>query len=163
MPEVNCGFQSPPGSDVGRDLLVYLGPTLIVDIGFDPSYIPGLYPPTAPIPGMRGLQALVDTGALESCIDNLLASQLNLPVVDRTLISGLHGSHEANVFIAQIHIPSLDFTIYGNFVGVDLQAGGQGHCALIGRTFLQNFTMTYEGRTGTVITSSLGYPPPTRT
>lgn len=106
---------------------MYIGPTLIVDIGFDPAYTPGLTPPKIPVPGMRGLQALVDTGALESCIDTQLASQLNLPIVDRALVSGAHGSHEANVYMAQIHIPSLGVTIYGNFVGVDLQAGGQEH------------------------------------
>lgn len=33
---------------------------------------------------------------------------------------------------------------------IDLAAGGQAHLALIGRTFLRNFTMVYEGRTGTV-------------
>ena len=151
MPEVDCGFQTPPGSGVdGKDLLVYFGPTLMVDIGFDPTYTPG----KTPIPTMRGLQALVDTGALESCIDSLLASQLNLPIIDRAVVAGVHGSHEANVYMAQIHIPSLSYTIYGNFVGVDLQAGGQVHYALIGRTFLQNFTMTYEGRTGAVKISS---------
>jgi len=37
---------------------------------------------------------------------------------------------------------------------VDLIAGGQAHYALIGRTFLQSFTMVYEGRTGTVTLSN---------
>jgi len=41
-------------------------------------------------------------------------------------------------------------TIHGAFAGVDLKAGGQVHNALIGRTFLQHFTMIYEGRMGTV-------------
>jgi hypothetical protein len=93
---------------------------------------------------------LVDTGAGESCIDNLLAGQLNLPIVDRRPISGVHGAHIVNMYLAQIHVPSLAFTIYGAFAGVDLAAGGQVHKALIGRTFLQNFTMVYEGLTGSV-------------
>lgn len=52
--------------------------------------------------------------------------------------------------LAQIHVASLAFTIYGAFAAVDLAAGGQLHKALIGRTFLQNFTLLYEGLTGTV-------------
>jgi hypothetical protein len=84
----------------------------------------------------------------------LLASQLNLPVVDRRLIAGSSGKHTANVYLAQIHVPALKFTIYGPFAGVDLKAGGQVHNALIGRTFLQNFTMVYEGKTGNVTISS---------
>lgn len=51
---------------------------------------------------------------------------------------------------AQIHVPSLVFNHYGQFAAVDLAAGGQRHAALIGRTFLQHFTMMYEGRTGNV-------------
>ena len=60
----------------------------------------------------------------------------------------------ANVYLAQVHVPSLNFTMYGAFAGVELAAGGQVHGALIGRTFLQHFTMIYEGRTGTVTLSN---------
>src|SRR5205823_6239775 len=97
---------------------------------------------------------LVDTGASESCIDSLLAAQLNLPIVDRRPTSGAHGSLEVNMHLAQVRIPALNFTIYGAFAGVRLAVGGQTHRALIGRTFLQRFTMVYEGRTGAVTISS---------
>jgi hypothetical protein len=73
-----------------------------------------------------------------------------LPVIDRRSVSGVHGAGEVNMHLAHIHIPMLNFTLYGAFAGVALQAGGQQHHALIGRTFLRNFTMIYEGRTGTV-------------
>jgi predicted aspartyl protease len=98
--------------------------------------------------------ALIDTGALESCIDSDLAMRLNLPIVDRRRISGVHGAREVNVHLAHIHIPALFFTIYGPFCSVDLAAGGQQHRALIGRTFLQSFTMVYDGRTGNVTLSN---------
>ncbi len=96
----------------------------------------------------------MDTGAGISCIDNILASQLKLPIGDRRPISGAHGKAEVNMYLAQVHVPSLSFTIYGMFAGVDLQAGGQMHMALIGRTFLSAFTLIYEGRTGTVTISN---------
>jgi hypothetical protein len=130
-------------------MLAVWGPTLIVDVGFDPNYVAG--PPwPVPAPGITGIHALVDTGAGESCIDNLLAGQLNLPIVDRRPISGVYGSQIVNVYMAEVHVPTLAFTIYGAFSGVELAAGGQAHWVLIGRTFLQNFTMVYEGPTGTV-------------
>ncbi len=151
MVQTKCGFDSGPLGD-GSALLVLNGPTLLVDIGFDPTYVSGTQAP--PAAGIRGLPALVDTGAIESCIDNLLAVSLKLPVVDRRVVSGSVGSHMANVYLAQVHVPSLKFTIFGAFAGVELAGGGQAHSALIGRTFFRYFTMTYEGRTGTVIISN---------
>jgi len=151
MVQTKCGFDNGP-THTGSDLLIMLGPTLLVNIGFDPTYNP--QKKVVPVPGITGVQALVDTGATESCIDSLLAAKLKLPVVDRREISGVHGKREVNVYLAQVHVPSLAFTTYGPFAGVDLKAGGQVHEALIGRTFLCSFTMVYEGRTGTVTISS---------
>jgi len=152
MVQTKCGFETNANGVSGQDLLATYGPTLIVDIGFDPAFVPASG--TKPVAGITGVHGLVDTGATESCIDNLLAAQLKLPIVDRRQISGSAGSHTVNVYLAQVHVPSLKFTIYGAFAGVDLQAGGQSHIALIGRTFLRKFTMVYEGRTGTVTISS---------
>ncbi len=154
MPKTKCGFNDGPDGSSGSVLLVRFGPTLLVNIGFDKNY---KYSPNSsqkPIPGITNLSALVDTGATESCIDIQLATKLNLPIVDQRYISGVGGKHLTNMYLAQIHIPSLNFTIYGIFAGVNLLEGGQSHYALIGRTFLQGFTMIYEGRTGTVTLSS---------
>lgn len=148
MPEVKCGFDDAPGVS-GRELLVQLGPTLIVDIGFDPNYDPAKAsgPPT---PGIKDVHALVDTGATESCIDSQLATSLNLPIIDRRPISGVGGKHEVNMHLAQVTVEPLKHVIYGPFAAVDLAAGGQQHGVLIGRTFLQHMTMVYEGPTGSV-------------
>jgi len=154
MPETKCGFNDVPGGATGAILLEVHGPTILVDIGFDPAF--QTTPPIKrPIAGITGISALVDTGAAESCIDSMLAAQLNLPIVDRRQISGCHGSQEVNMHLAQVHFPSLNFTIWGAFAGVHLTAGGQVHRALIGRTFLKHYTMVYEGRTGTVTLSSV--------
>jgi predicted aspartyl protease len=155
MASVKCGFNDVPGGATGAELLVAYGPTLGVDIGFDPGFkIPaaGQTGPI-PVPGITGIEALVDTGATESCIDSVLAAQLNLPIVDKRTVSGVHGSQEVNMHLAQVRIPALDITIYGSFAGVHLAAGGQPHKALIGRTFLHGLTMVYEGATGTVTIS----------
>jgi len=148
MRSTGCGYISVPGGLPPEELLSFWGPQLFVDVGFDPSYVIG--GGKVPIPGKQGLPALVDTGAGESCIDSLLAAQLNLPIVDKRLVAGAHGAKEVNMHMAQIHIPSLQFTLYGEFAAVDLRAGGQSFDALIGRTFLRGFKMVYDGTTGSV-------------
>ena len=143
MPTTHCGFPDQPNE------LIRYGPTLYVDIGFDASFIPA----EGSVPNLQAklLPALVDTGAMESCIDSALAQVLNLPIVNRRNVSGAHGAAPVNVHLAHIYVPSLNHTIYGQFAGVHLTAGGQPHTALIGRTFLQRFTMTYNGATGDVV------------
>jgi hypothetical protein len=153
MASVKCGFNDVQGGATGAELLSVYGPTLLVDIGFDANWSHAA-PTTVPVPGISGIHALVDTGASESCIDSLLAGQLNLPIVDKRMIGGISGAQEVNMYFAQVHIATLGYTIYGLFAGVHLAAAGQAHKALIGRTFLRNFTMVYEGRSGNVTISS---------
>ena len=124
----------------------------MVDIGFDPNHRDGSAAP--PNLQEKSVAALVDTGATESCIDSGLAMQLGLPIVNQLLVAGVSGQLQVNMHLAQILIPPLKFTIYGAFAGVHLAGGGQRHLALIGRTFLQNFVMIYNGRTGEVDISS---------
>jgi predicted aspartyl protease len=151
MPSTSCGFRDQNGVR-GSDYLVFHGPTLAVHVGFDPNHKDG----SAAAPNLvaQDLFALVDTGATESCIDSGLAMQLNLPVVDQREVGGVGGRLKVNMHLGQIYIPSLHVTIYGQFAGVALQAGGQRHSALSGRSFLKNFTMTYDGRSGDVVISS---------
>jgi predicted aspartyl protease len=121
----------------------------VVDIGFDAGYDwrSASLPPVA---GKKGITALVDTGATDCCIDNMLAAHLNLPIIDKRFVSGIHGKQEVNMHLAQIHVPALGITVKGAFAGVDLVAGGHLQHALIGRTFLKHCRMTYDGQSGSV-------------
>lgn len=130
------------------DFLVTYGPTLIVDIGFDINYNPKSS--EKPDLGMKGVRALIDTGASDSCIDVLLASKLNLPMVDEQDIAGSNGAHKAPLYLAQIYIPELNMTLNGRFAGLKLVEGGQDHEAILGRSFLKGFKMTYDGKGGPV-------------
>ena len=121
-------------------------------MGFDSNFQAGTG--IRPVLQSGPLPALVDTGAAESCIDSALAVALQLPIVDRQHISGVGGVVEVDVHLAQIYIPELQHIIHGVFSAVHLTAGGQTHYALIGRTFLRNYTMTYHGRTGAVTLSN---------
>lgn len=139
-PLVSCGFPN-------QELLTLYGPTIQIKIGLDENFNPEQDRVNLPD---TLFDALVDTGASVSCIDAQLANTLGLPVVDRRPISGAHGSAEVDFYLGQIHVPALSFTIYGDFAGVHLLAGGQHHVALIGRAFLRNMRMVYQGRSGQV-------------
>jgi hypothetical protein len=98
MAETKCGFNDALGGQTGSELLVFFGPTLMVNVGFDPNFKPA--DGGVPVASVTAMGALVDTGATESCIDSALAMQLNLPVVDRQTISGVHGPKEVNLHLA---------------------------------------------------------------
>ena len=151
MPTVSCGFGDNPEQS-GQQLLVLYGPTLLVEIGFDPDFENS----DAERPNISDdlLPALVDTGATENCIDANLADTLGLLRFDRDDIAGIGGITKVDYYLAHIYVPSLNITIYGEFAGVQLQAGRQPYYALIGRTFLQNFTLVYAGRSGAVTLSN---------
>lgn len=144
MAEAHCGFRGQP------DTLQQAGAVLYVDIGLDPSFdVRGGQPP-----GLAGTDclALVDTGTSDSCIDSTLANELQLPIAERSaLVSGAHGIARANMYLAQIYVPSLRLVIYGHFTGVQLAGGGQPHAALIGRDLLRHCTMVYNGTDGDVV------------
>ena len=148
MPIADCGFAGGEQSS-GEQMLMTLGPTLFVDVGFDPEHkygVDGAIPKSA----VAQVPALVDTGAIMSCIDDSLAQRLDLPLVDRQNVSGVGGKHECNVYLAHIVAPTLAWFQWGLFYGVNLTEGDQAHQALIGRTFLQGMMMVYDGRTGSV-------------
>lgn len=43
-----------------------------------------------------------DTGATNSCITSELAQALNLPIMQKTIVNGVHGQKEVNVYLVKI-------------------------------------------------------------
>ena len=152
MPTTRFAFGNSPELP-SPDALALYGPTLRVEIGFDPDFPSGgSVRPNLPI---DRVPALVDTGAEDNYIDSTLANELRLPVLeDRRVIIGALDSNEVDAYIAQIYIPDLEYTIVGSFAGIHLASGGLRHRAVIGRSFLRHFTLLYEGRTGIVTLSN---------
>lgn len=145
MPIIEAGFVDSDGN-ANLENLTQFGPTIRVSIGHfraedESNVVPKEDESTI---------ALVDTGASLSCIDIALAEKLELPIVDTMTIGGSDGAKEHNVYLAQIQIPDLRYTQYGLFAGVDLQGGAQPHQALLGRTFLRDAIMIYDGFRGQV-------------
>jgi hypothetical protein len=168
MPIADCGFPpvsvipgtNPPQFAIGTQLLMVKGPTIAVEIGFnaglfdsDPAKVQqtivavNAAPHPPPVPAQL-VEALIDTGAFDSAIDEDLAKQLQLPLVDHQDGSGIGGKEKFDVYLGYIRIAALGFVQYGRFLGVRLQAGQQPHRALLGRTLLQRMILVYDGRDG---------------
>lgn len=139
MPLADAGFSDQDSGRPDGRLLVAYGPTLRVTVSHFAQDAETGETPTEVV------AALVDTGASESCIDNQLAEDLGLPVIDEMDMSGVGGTKKHKVYLASVNIPELEFGQYGRFAGVDLRDGGQLHQALLGRTFLQNVILIYDG------------------
>jgi hypothetical protein len=161
LPIVEVGFAGlrlTAGASAS-DALVAIGPTVQVEIGFDPATYTALSgaPPPVMLPtGTMAtppqiVPALIDTGAQQSMIDEDLAVQLALPLINRQPVSGVSGQHIANVYLAHLLIPTLGGQgQFGAFMGAHLQAGGQPHGALLGRTLLRRTLLIYDGERGSV-------------
>jgi hypothetical protein len=98
----------------------------------------------------KRVKALIDTGAGGDCIDDALAQRLNLPIHDEGEISGVGGRHHAFIYTARIYVPGLDKLLFQPFIGVKLYEGEQWHRVILGRSFLRNYRLAYDGITGQV-------------
>jgi hypothetical protein len=117
-----------------------------VDIGLRSRSAPG----EAPDLPEKKVKALIDTGAGGDCIDDELARRLKLPIHDEGEISGVGGRHRAFIYTARIYVPKLDRLLFQPFTGLKLYEGEQWHRVILGRSFLRNYRLAYDGTTGQV-------------
>lgn len=165
MPIADCGFppiqviHGPQGPQIvpGRQLLLLKGPTIAVEIGFnadlfhsDPAKVQQATAAIHAQPTQQLVEALIDTGAFDSAIDEQLAKQLQLPLIDHVDGSGIGGTEKFDVYLGHIRIAALGYIQYGRFMGVKLRAGNQPHQALLGRALFQAMLLVYDGRDGSV-------------
>lgn len=146
MRTIQAGFKSGKGGESAADLLERLGPTILVDIGRRSRATTG---GTPDLP-LKGVRALIDTGATGECIDDELAQALGLPVSEEGWMSGIGGRHRTVIYTARLYVPALDRMLFQRFTGVKLQDGGQWHRVILGRRFLRPYRLSYDGPTGAV-------------
>ena len=146
MLSAQAGFKSGTPTASPADLLVQLGPTLLVDIGLRSQSAAG---ETPDLPKKK-IKALIDTGAGGDCIDDDLARSLGLPITDEGEISGVGGRHRAYIYTARIYVPNLERLLFQPFTGVKLQQGDQWHGVILGRSFLRQYRLVYNGADGSV-------------
>lgn len=146
MRSASAGFRIGKGAAQPADLLVQLGPTLLVDLGLK-SRAPLGEPPDLP---KKRVKALIDTGAFGDCIDDDLARALGLPITDEGEVSGIGGRHHAFIYTARLYVPALEKLLFQRFTGVKLQQGDQWRGVILGRPFLRLYTLVYNGQDGSV-------------
>jgi predicted aspartyl protease len=130
LASVECGCHS-------RAELVREGPTLEVVINNA----------SATNPLNKQLPTLIDTGAEWNLIEDTLATGvLHLKHVDDQWVQTANGPLLAPVYVARLTIPNLTYSKLQRFVGVSLGADR----ILLGREGLQDFVLTYLGRSGKV-------------
>jgi len=94
------------------------------------------------------LEALVDTGAGITAIDQSLAESLSLPIIDKRDLHGATGAGSRDVFMGEFVINELNTKYRGPLVGVEMGAFGQK--VILGRDFLTVCQMIYNGPAGIV-------------
>ena len=144
----DCGFRDDPYFS-GAGKLVQNGPALLVNIGLDPEYKYAESEPTFNS-GIIQVPALIDTGASFSAIDEDIAQSLGLPLVDRRVFYLLNGKRELNAYLAHMVVPALSWFQHGIFYGLCFAEMDRDYGAVLGRTFLRDMMLVYDGRTGSV-------------
>lgn len=148
MPLINAGFSKENGFGDG-DLLLRNGPLIQVIVG------PLKVPKEPEDFKTKVVLALIDTGASCSVIDKSVAQELGLIVVDKESVSTPSGSSVHNVYLAAIIAPQLDWSIFESLIAGNLSSGGQKSEVLLGRDFLSNTIMIYDGLRAQVTVTSM--------
>ena len=144
MPTVDCNGYNAVKKDNPDDLLRF-GPTVIVRVGIGSQ-------------NEQEVRALIDTGAEHDGIDADFAKEFGFPARDQ--ISGTHTFHgikneAVDVFAVQIQIPHFGGMYASKFVGGTLSNTDYPYKILLGRTFLKQHQLQYDGVTGIVQLSKI--------
>lgn len=146
MTLLDGSFQSIDGQDPA-ELLVRLGPTVMVDVSWPADQRPAKADRPEDITRVN-LPALIDTGAAESMIDQDVADQLALPLIDKQPFATAAGNQALNIYMAIITIQQLGISEAGRFGAAKMRDNGAPHRVLIGRPLLRHLVMIYDGPRG---------------
>ena len=137
------------------EFMVRLGPVVQVTIHV-PDDVAQAYADrgeTSPPPNNG--YAIIDTGATTTCFDVEAAKAAGLPQIgDADMSSASHTSSRVPVFAGKIFVPGLGIGINipegmgANLSSINLNSDGEALVALLGRDFLQNTVLVYNGPDG---------------
>ncbi len=93
------------------------------------------------------LEGIVDTGASVICLDKRVAIRLGLTAVNRKPMEVADGTLvEATIYMAEMKIPGLGFSDWVEVFALPMTRPSQR--VLLGRSFLKNYIVTYNGPEG---------------
>ena len=125
-----------------------LGPRLLVTVSLAQPVAAQMTANGQTVPQPIVGQALIDTGASVTCIDEDIAKKLGIQPVD---VAKMHSASHKDV---EVGVYPIHFDIAGMNVGMDVpkamgaQLQSQGLIMLIGRDVLQHCSLTYHGFIG---------------
>lgn len=122
------------------------GPLIQISVTIEQNAGSALTARGIPLPGPKSGLALIDTGASNTCVDDQIARELGLPVIDvASMQSASHEKHPCNIYPIQIITPIITLNA-PRAMGAALSS--QGLIVLIGRDVLQHCTLYYNGPVG---------------
>lgn len=146
MPVVSATFEADRGLP-DRAALLRHGPS--IDIHVVPLSRYAERASEAPPAG-----AIIDTATRHDCIDATFAERLRLPVVDTVEVLTPAGHDTIAVYAAFVAVPRLGLRRFGSFVGIDFAYAEVPHRVVLGRSFLEQVILIYDGFRGRVTFAS---------
>jgi predicted aspartyl protease len=124
------------------------GPAIPIQLTIAQNMAKALAEQGKSVPTKQGM-ALIDTGASRSAIDEDVAKELGLPIVNvGKMTSASHEQHPCNLYPVQFSIPPAITFQSPQTMGAKIAP--QGYIAIIGRDFLAKCVFIYNGGAGTV-------------
>jgi predicted aspartyl protease len=124
------------------------GPVIPVSLTIEQNMGKTLSQQGKTVPTKQGV-ALIDTGASRSAIDEQVAKDLGLPIVNvAKMTSASHEEHPCNLYPVQFSI--LPNIVFQSPQTVGAKLATQGFVAIIGRDVLQKCVLIYNGGSGQI-------------
>ena len=147
--QIEAQGKTPDGKTVYLPPAIALqlrGPVVQVTVTIEQNAGKALLSQGKTLPQPKSGLALIDTGASNTCIDDQVAQELGLPVIDvASMQSASHEKQLCNVYPVQINTPVVTLNS-PRTVGANL--AHQGLLVLIGRDVLQRCNLFYNGPLG---------------
>lgn len=128
-------------------LLKLSGPIIAVEISIPNVLKEYLEQKGLPIPNPVNGQALIDTGATNTCVDVDIIKQLKIPAINSIKVYTPSGEAEQTIHPVIIRLSIGTFN-FNSAIGSILKK--QNIIALLGRDILQNCVLNYNGLTGNI-------------
>lgn len=152
MPVLNINY--------GKQAKIFLknfGAVIQVTVGINQDFSETIKQANKKLPSAIEAVALIDTGAFNSCIDNNFAKKLNLPILRKEKMGTISNpNYQANVYpcatisLHDFHDKSKPvFTFQPNFL-LGAELGSDDLHVLLGRDFLENGILIFNGPNGTI-------------